>query len=516
MRREKGFMILALCLAAGLAFSGCSKKEPEKTPTQPAATTSEQKETEEEKPTEKETDQKTTEQETEEQTGEEPTSEEQTEEPVTLEPGEKPIEVGSVLNIGTFEEEELSWLVTSLDDGIMVADCQEEIPVDEAVLADPDAYSAWLAGDFAAQAFDEEESADILTVRAAEADGKTPEIVLWFDEPESLLDKAVSLAETDAERALEVFDLAKLALPESTSPYVEKMNLLKSLGRSEESIAEAKLVNETLGGSEEVYRFLMNAFMEEENYEEAAAAALEAEGEGFSAVLEEYEQVAADAVAAENYDLALTLYGLSGNEEKVEEISLILNPFKNLEVGDTYTFGVYEQDNNLDNGKEPINWIVMAKEGDKLWLVSEMGLDSMPFNRKRAAADWAGSSLRIWMNEEFIQSAFSVDELKWILPSETEEGVIDTAYLMSIDEAEEFFAAGNTWKLKVTDYAVSQGATYNNTRKSASWLLRSNGMDESSVAFVDYLSGEISGNAYVNARHMAIRPVICVGKESAE
>ena len=37
------------------------------------------------------------------------------------------------------------------------------------------------------------------------------------------------------------------------------------------------------------------------------------------------------------------------------------NRIKSIEIGDVYTFGTYEQDNNATNGKENIEWIV--KEG---------------------------------------------------------------------------------------------------------------------------------------------------------
>ena len=34
------------------------------------------------------------------------------------------------------------------------------------------------------------------------------------------------------------------------------------------------------------------------------------------------------------------------------------------QAGDIVWFGNYEQDNDSDNGKEPINWIVLEKEED--------------------------------------------------------------------------------------------------------------------------------------------------------
>ena len=35
---------------------------------------------------------------------------------------------------------------------------------------------------------------------------------------------------------------------------------------------------------------------------------------------------------------------------------------KNAEIGDIITFGTYEQDNDEENGKEAIEWTVLAKE----------------------------------------------------------------------------------------------------------------------------------------------------------
>ncbi len=46
-----------------------------------------------------------------------------------------------------------------------------------------------------------------------------------------------------------------------------------------------------------------------------------------------------------------------------------------VEVGDVIYFGSYEQDNNLSNGKEEIEWIVLAKENRKALLISKYALD---------------------------------------------------------------------------------------------------------------------------------------------
>ena len=52
----------------------------------------------------------------------------------------------------------------------------------------------------------------------------------------------------------------------------------------------------------------------------------------------------------------------------------------NASVGSTVFFGSYEQDNDTANGKEDIEWIVLAKEGNKLLVISKYALDCQKYN----------------------------------------------------------------------------------------------------------------------------------------
>ena len=47
---------------------------------------------------------------------------------------------------------------------------------------------------------------------------------------------------------------------------------------------------------------------------------------------------------------------------------------QNISVGDVLAFGHYEQDNNPDNGPEPIEWIVLDVQDGKALLLSRYGL----------------------------------------------------------------------------------------------------------------------------------------------
>ena len=50
------------------------------------------------------------------------------------------------------------------------------------------------------------------------------------------------------------------------------------------------------------------------------------------------------------------------------------------ETGAVVMFGSYEQDNQPDNGAEPIEWLVLAQSEGKALLVSRYALDCQPYN----------------------------------------------------------------------------------------------------------------------------------------
>ncbi len=105
------------------------------------------------------------------------------------------------------------------------------------------------------------------------------------------------------------------------------------------------------------------------------------------------------------------------------------NPFAGgLAVGDTVYFGEYEQDNNTGNGAEPIMWDVIGQGEGGFLLISHYVLDYKPFQEggvsivDYATGDvssgitWESSSIRQWLNNDFMQSAFSSDEQGYIIP----------------------------------------------------------------------------------------------------
>ncbi len=85
-----------------------------------------------------------------------------------------------------------------------------------------------------------------------------------------------------------------------------------------------------------------------------------------------------------------------------------------LEPGETVFFGSFEQDGIVENGPEPIEWIVLDVRDGAAYLLSRyelafMEYDDGEFNMSEGV-DWEHCSLRAWLNGDFLNSAFGEDE----------------------------------------------------------------------------------------------------------
>ena len=85
-------------------------------------------------------------------------------------------------------------------------------------------------------------------------------------------------------------------------------------------------------------------------------------------------------------------------------------------VGETITFGRYEQDSDPENGPEPIEWLVLASQGDRVLAVSLYALDCRQYHESFTEVTWETCTLRGWLNDEFLNTAFSYEEKAGIPP----------------------------------------------------------------------------------------------------
>ena len=224
-----------------------------------------------------------------------------------------------------------------------------------------------------------------------------------------------------------------------------------------------------------------------------------------------------EAIASSKYDRAETLL-YSGDYEAAymllnglnyKDSNILLNEIlhttewiKECPVGGIVLFGSYEQDNNTSNGKEDIEWLVLAKEGNRILVVSKNALDSQPYNTNNTDVTWESCSLRNWLNGTFLNAAFSADE-QAMIPSVTVSAdknpsystspgnsTTDQVFLLSIVEAKEYFDSDNAARrCAATGYAIAQGAFTSDSNRvdgkaSCSWWLRSPGARSSSAVNV--------------------------------
>ena len=220
------------------------------------------------------------------------------------------------------------------------------------------------------------------------------------------------------------------------------------------------------------------------------------------------------------------LEGYKDSVNKIEECKVniygeeVWNKVKSVNIGDTYRFGSYEQDNNKSNGQEDIEWLVLEKEGTKILVISKEALDCKPYNTSYTDVTWETCTLRKWLNNDFINAAFSADE-KAMIPTVTVSAdknpeystkpgnaTQDQVFLLSITEANKYFSSDSARQCKPTDYAVANGAW---ERDSGNWWwLRSPGVIPDSAASVD-VDGDVDeyGDG-VDFDYIAVRPALWI------
>ena len=270
--------------------------------------------------------------------------------------------------------------------------------------------------------------------------------------------------------------------------------------------------------------------MQAGKYEEAAS-----KFEGLNGWSDSAEKVneckyaqAEDLMQAGKYGKAYYLYvSIIGYKDSASKSTEIKNNhyadiLRETAVGSYIYFGSYEQDNNASNGKEEIEWQVLAKEGNKALLISKYALDCKPYNKTYTSVTWETCTLRTWLNNDFITSAFTSIE-KSIIPTVTVSAdknpnystnpgnaTQDKVFLLSINEATKYFTTSTTRQCKPTAYAKAQGAYVNSSNGNCWWWLRSPGSNQYAASIV-LNGGDVTYYGHsVSNDNDAVRPALWI------
>ena len=238
-----------------------------------------------------------------------------------------------------------------------------------------------------------------------------------------------------------------------------------------------------------------------------------------------------DAVALVNdqkyieaYEAFVAINGYKDSDKKAQEMfnKCISEKFKLLDVGDYIEFGSYEQDNDISNGKEIIKWLVLDKKDGKMLVISKYALECQPYNTNDINVTWETCSLRTWLNNDFINTAFSDNE-RSVIPTvmvsadenpdyNTDPGntTQDRVFLLSVAEVDKYFNSKTASQCRPTNYAVYNGADVNNNNGKCWWLLRSPGVIQTNAAFV-YSDGDIGKvGSNVTCNNRGVRPAMWI------
>lgn len=244
----------------------------------------------------------------------------------------------------------------------------------------------------------------------------------------------------------------------------------------------------------------------------------------------------------EAYAIYVTLTGYKDVDKLLIEDDNIVAAKKVLEareaqftVGNYVTFGEYPQ-TTAGEDMTPIEWLVLARDGNKALLISRYWLDAQPYNTDHTSVTWETCTLRTWLNVTFYNKAFSSDEQAALLTTSVDNGknqgyskwstsggnnTEDKVFLLSYAEANKYFGVtydniSNTKsRVAPTAYAIAHGTWTSSSNKTADgtdagwWWLRSPGNYQDFAAVVDtdgslrnitvnYVSGSVCPALWVN------------------
>ena len=207
-------------------------------------------------------------------------------------------------------------------------------------------------------------------------------------------------------------------------------------------------------------------------------------------------------------------------------------------VGNYVTIGHYPQTSE-GTDSTLIEWLVVARDGQKVLLLSRYGLDAQPYYKEWTSITWERCTLRTWLNETFLNKAFTTQEQTGILLTNVDNSrrqgysgwttsggnnTQDKVFLLSYTEANKYLGVtydnSNNMESRIapTDYAVKHRAYSSSNDKTSEgraagwWWLRSPGEFQYSAARV-HTGGSLSGSS-VEDSSGCVRPALWINLES--
>lgn len=325
--------------------------------------------------------------------------------------------------------------------------------------------------------------------------------------------------------------------------YDDAIAVFKALGNYSDAktqIEETKYQQAVALRENGKYDDAIAVFTELENYSDAATQITETK-------YQQANSLNAAALYDEAYAIYMTLAGykdvdklLVEDDNMVAVAVAVAKRDAKFAVGNYVTFGEYPQ-TTAGEDMTPIEWLVLARDGNKALLISRYGLDAQKYNTINTGVTWEKCTLRTWLNNAFYNKAFNSAEQTAILITNVDNSknqcysgwstsggnnTQDKVFLLSYAEANKYFGVpyGNSSNTKSrvaqTAYAIAHGTWASSSNKTADgtdagwWWLRSPGNYQDFAAVVD-TDGSLR-NITVNYVSGSVRPALWVNIEALD
>ena len=221
-------------------------------------------------------------------------------------------------------------------------------------------------------------------------------------------------------------------------------------------------------------------------------------------------------IKANNYkDAKNKLKTISATDESLE--------IYNAKIGDNVIFGEYEQDANVDNGNEPLEWTVLDRKGNKVLLITSHCIEKIQYHTSLTSITWEKCTLRNWLNSKFIEIAFNDTEKKMLsktylsdnnnptyISPKAGKSTRDKVFVLSYYEAKYYLKTNEMINVPATEYVDQLRAHTNSETGAAWWWLRTPGQ-KNTEAMTNHFHKQFSSIGYkVNHEVYTVRPCIWV------
>ncbi len=160
-------------------------------------------------------------------------------------------------------------------------------------------------------------------------------------------------------------------------------------------------------------------------------------------------------------------------------------------------FGKYFLNDSIN--KEAILWRILTESDDAIMLISKYGLEYMPYTTNNNLL-WKDCDVYKWLNNEFLNTAFTKEEAKII---------IGDIVLLTVDEAKELFWDRKDRICQATKYVLDKGCYKEKNNNVFYWLKSDETLNNTSLV---NSNGSVNCLGLPKAIPNVIRPVIWIRK----